>query len=208
MKFRDFVNEETKKGWKGTVRAMITKHPDKFDADADSDDKDGKMNPWAIAHSMDKKGDKPHYKDQKSSLEGKPKKKEKYKEWSPQPQRPQQPQSQIPQMPQQGPSGQPQMQQPQMTPPGQSQLQQPPQGQQPGQPGQPGQQPGQPGQPGQQPGQPPQGQQPQPGQPPQGGKQGPKFGNFEDFQKYVDGIMQQNQTDPQVAQQALQQALA
>ena len=73
-------DEETKKGWKGTVRAMLTKHPDKFSKDADSDDKGGKMNPWAIAHSMAKKGAKSHYKDQESSLEGKPEKKEKYKD--------------------------------------------------------------------------------------------------------------------------------
>jgi hypothetical protein len=69
------MNEETKKGWKGTVRAMLTKHPDKFSKDGE----DGKMNPWAIAHSMANKGAKSHYKDQESSLEGKPEKKEKYK---------------------------------------------------------------------------------------------------------------------------------
>lgn len=104
MKFRDFVNEETKKGWRGTVRAMLTKHPDKFSAD----DEDGKLNPWAIAHSMANKGAKPHYKDQESSLKGKPKKKEKYKneEMQPpvqtqQPQQPQQPQPVQQRMPQQ-----------------------------------------------------------------------------------------------------------
>lgn len=70
------ANESTKKGWRGTVRAMLTHHPDKFG------DEPGKINPWALVHSMANKGAEPHYKDQKSSLKGTPKKKKEYKnEW-------------------------------------------------------------------------------------------------------------------------------
>jgi len=35
------------KSWKGTIRAMITKHPDKFDPEASG--KGPKLNPYAIA---------------------------------------------------------------------------------------------------------------------------------------------------------------
>lgn len=81
MSFKRWFNEETKKGWKGTVRAMLTHHPEKFSKDAcKNGGKDGKLCPWAIAHSMDKKGAEAHYKDQESSLEGNPKKKDKYKD--------------------------------------------------------------------------------------------------------------------------------
>ena len=63
------------KGWKGTVKAMIQKHPDKFG------DGEGKLNPYAIAHSAKKKGHKSHYKDEESTLtKSKPEKKEKYKD--------------------------------------------------------------------------------------------------------------------------------
>lgn len=88
------INEKAPDGWKGTVRAMLTKHKDKFDKDADSkkdkkddkdgedkkDKKDGKINPFALANSMKKKGDEPHYKDQESTKKGKPEKKEKFKD--------------------------------------------------------------------------------------------------------------------------------
>jgi len=70
------------KDWKGTIRAMITKHPDKFDPDASGEGP--KLNPYAIATAMKKKGAKPGYKPQKSTLEGKPKKKKvkkSFKEW-------------------------------------------------------------------------------------------------------------------------------
>jgi len=43
--------------FKGTIKAMM-KHKDKFSTDKDSD----KMNPYAVAWSMHKKGAKPHYK--------------------------------------------------------------------------------------------------------------------------------------------------
>lgn len=58
--------EEAPAGWKGTIEAM-KKHKDKFSTDPDS----GKLNPYAIANAMKKKGAKPHYKDKR----GKPQKK-------------------------------------------------------------------------------------------------------------------------------------
>jgi hypothetical protein len=71
------------KGWKGTTKAMLDKHPDKFSKSAckKKGKKKGKLCPYAIASSMKKKGDKAHYKDQPSTLEGKPKKKKKFREW-------------------------------------------------------------------------------------------------------------------------------
>lgn len=60
------LNEESAKGWRGTVRAMKLRHPE-ID------------NPWALSHWMKKKGHKPHYKNQRSSLKGTPKKKAKYR---------------------------------------------------------------------------------------------------------------------------------
>tara|TARA_Y100000992_G_C21097567_1_gene410996 strand:+ start:170 stop:439 length:270 start_codon:yes stop_codon:yes gene_type:complete len=63
------------KGWKGTVKAMKQHHPDKFG------DGEGKLNPYAIAYSMKKKGAEAHYKDEKSSTtKSEPKKKEKYED--------------------------------------------------------------------------------------------------------------------------------
>jgi hypothetical protein len=76
--YEQIMNEKSPKGWTGTVRAMIKNHPDKFDPN--SDGKDGKINPYALAWSMDKKGHKPHYKKTKSSTEGNPVKKKKYKD--------------------------------------------------------------------------------------------------------------------------------
>jgi len=66
------------KAWKGTVRAMITKHPEKFDPKASGEGP--KLNPYAVATAMAKKGHEPHYKSQKTTLKGKPVKKEKYKD--------------------------------------------------------------------------------------------------------------------------------
>jgi hypothetical protein len=60
------INEVSPPGWHGTVAAM-RKHKE-----LDS--------PWALAWSMKKKGFKPHYKDQPTSLKGEPKKKAKYKD--------------------------------------------------------------------------------------------------------------------------------
>ncbi len=81
MSFKKWFNEETKEGWRGTVRAMLTHHPEKFSKKACKEGGDGdKLCPWAIAHSMDKKDAEPHYKDQESSLKGTPHKKKKFKD--------------------------------------------------------------------------------------------------------------------------------
>jgi hypothetical protein len=63
------LNEDSPKGWRGTIRAMLTRHPDRFGTGP------GKLNPYALAWAMKKKGHKPGYEDQESSLKGKPKKK-------------------------------------------------------------------------------------------------------------------------------------
>lgn len=60
--------EKSPPGWKGSVKAM-KKHTDTFSTDDES-----KINPYALAWSMHKKGAKPHYKD----IEGKPEKKKEY----------------------------------------------------------------------------------------------------------------------------------
>lgn len=73
------LNEKAPEGWKGTVRAMLKHHPEKFDKDADGE-KGGKMNPYALAWSVKKKGGEAHYKDQESSKKGEPEKKEKFKD--------------------------------------------------------------------------------------------------------------------------------
>lgn len=67
--------------WTGTERAMLSKHPDKFSKEAckTKGKKGGKMCPYAITASMEKKGAEPHYKKQESSKKGKPKKKDDYK---------------------------------------------------------------------------------------------------------------------------------
>jgi len=69
------------KGWKGTVKSMLDHHPEKFSKEACSGKDDGKLCPYAIAASMKKSGKKSHYKDQKSTLKGTPKKKKKFCEW-------------------------------------------------------------------------------------------------------------------------------
>ena len=73
------------KGWKGSTRAALEKHPDKFSKEAcklspGERKKSGKLCPYAIMASMKKKGAESHYKDQPSTLKGKPKHKS-FKEW-------------------------------------------------------------------------------------------------------------------------------
>jgi len=65
----------TKLGIKGTVKAALDHHPDKFGKGP------GKLNPYAIFTAKAKKGMTPHYKNQASTLEGTPKKKKKFEEW-------------------------------------------------------------------------------------------------------------------------------
>lgn len=69
-------------GWSGTVRAMQTKHSDKFDKE--SKGQGGKINPYALAWSMKNKGAKSHYKQMpgKDSTKGTPQKKKTcFEEW-------------------------------------------------------------------------------------------------------------------------------
>lgn len=72
------------KGWKGTTKAMIDHHPEKFSKEACNNSEKGKLCPYAVAASMKKSGKTPHYKDQPSTLKDKPQKKKKFKsfkEW-------------------------------------------------------------------------------------------------------------------------------
>jgi hypothetical protein len=81
MTFKEWFNEVTKPGWHGTVRAMLSHHPEKFSKKACKKGGDkGKLCPWAIAASMDDEDAEPHYKDQESSLKGEPHKKKKFKD--------------------------------------------------------------------------------------------------------------------------------
>jgi hypothetical protein len=64
-------------GAKGTVRRMLIAHSDKFSKKGGKGK--GKLNPYAIASSMAKKGAKFHYKNQPSTLKGTPKKKAQFK---------------------------------------------------------------------------------------------------------------------------------
>ena len=77
-----FLEGEDLDRWTGTERAMLSKHPDKFSKEAckDKGKKSGKLCPYAISASMEKKGDEPHYKKQKTSLKGKPEKKSEFKD--------------------------------------------------------------------------------------------------------------------------------
>lgn len=70
------------RGIKGSTRAALLHHPDKFSKEACKKDYDGdKMCPYAIMKAMKNKGAEFTYKDQPSTLKGKPKKKTKFKEW-------------------------------------------------------------------------------------------------------------------------------
>ena len=64
-----------KLGIKGTVKAALDHHPDKFGKGP------GKLNPYAIFTAKAKKGMKTKYKNQASTLKGTPQKKAKFKEW-------------------------------------------------------------------------------------------------------------------------------
>lgn len=70
-------------GIKGTVRAALTHHPEKFSKEAckKKNKKGGKLCPYAIFSAKNKNGFEPHYKDQPSTLKGEPKKKKKFQEW-------------------------------------------------------------------------------------------------------------------------------
>lgn len=70
------------KGFRGTIRAALLHHPDKFSKEAckEKGKKGGKMCPYAIFTAKKKEGDKPHYKEQPHTTKGEPVKKAKYKD--------------------------------------------------------------------------------------------------------------------------------
>ena len=72
------------KGFRGTIRAALTHHPDKFSKEACKKStterkKSGKLCPYAIFTAKKEKGAKAHYKELPHTTEGSPEKKEKYK---------------------------------------------------------------------------------------------------------------------------------
>lgn len=67
------------KGWRGTIRAALTHHPDKFSKEACKGKDPGKLCPYAVFTKMKEKGDTPHYKEQPHTTSGEPKKKEEFK---------------------------------------------------------------------------------------------------------------------------------
>lgn len=67
------------KGWRGTIRAALTHHPEKFSKEACKKRIKGKLCPYAIFTKKKKEGDEPHYKEQPHTTSGTPKKKEEFK---------------------------------------------------------------------------------------------------------------------------------
>ena len=68
------------KGWRGTIRAMLTHHPEKFSKEACKKKGTGKLCPYAIATKQKEEGDTPHYKEQPHTTSGTPKKKPEFKD--------------------------------------------------------------------------------------------------------------------------------
>lgn len=71
------------KGWRGTIRAALTHHPEKFSKEAckhkGKKKKGGKLCPYAVFTKDKEEGDTPHYKEQPHTTSGTPHKKEKFK---------------------------------------------------------------------------------------------------------------------------------
>ncbi|NIQ14519.1 MAG: hypothetical protein GTO02_09000 [Candidatus Dadabacteria bacterium] len=67
------------KGWRGTIRAALTKHPDKFSKAACKGEDPGKLCPYAVFTQKKKEGEKPHYEELPHTTKGTPKKKKKYR---------------------------------------------------------------------------------------------------------------------------------
>lgn len=68
------------KGWRGTIRAALTHHPEKFSKEACKGKDPGKLCPYAVFTKKKKEGDEPHYKEQPHTTKGAPKKKTKFKD--------------------------------------------------------------------------------------------------------------------------------
>lgn len=69
------------KGWRGTIKAALDHHPDKFSKEACGKKKSGKLCPYAVFTAMKKKGDTPHYKEQPHTTSGTPHKKKGFAEY-------------------------------------------------------------------------------------------------------------------------------
>jgi hypothetical protein len=68
------------KGWRGTIKAALDHHPDKFSKEAcKKKGKGGKLCPYAIFTKDKEEGKTPHYKEQPSSVKGTPHKKKEFK---------------------------------------------------------------------------------------------------------------------------------
>lgn len=68
------------KGWRGTIKAALDHHPDKFSKEACGKKIKGKLCPYAVFTKKKEEGDTPHYKEQPKTTEGTPKKKEEFKD--------------------------------------------------------------------------------------------------------------------------------
>jgi hypothetical protein len=69
------------KGWRGTIKAALDHHPDKFSKEACGKKKNGKLCPYAVFTAMKEKGDTPHYKEQPHTTSGTPHKKKGFAEY-------------------------------------------------------------------------------------------------------------------------------
>lgn len=68
------------KGWRGTIRAALAHHPEKFSKEACKGKDPGKLCPYAIFTKKKKEGGTPHYKEQPHTTSGTPKKKAEFKD--------------------------------------------------------------------------------------------------------------------------------
>lgn len=69
------------KGWRGTIRAALDHHPDKFSKEACKTKGTGKLCPYAIFTKKKEEGDTPHYKEQPHTTSGTPHKKKEFAEY-------------------------------------------------------------------------------------------------------------------------------
>jgi ribosome modulation factor len=72
-------DDKAYKGWRGTIKAALDHHPDKFSKEACGKKKSGKLCPYAVFTAMKEKGDTPHYKEQPHTTSGTPHKKKEFK---------------------------------------------------------------------------------------------------------------------------------
>ena len=68
------------KGMRGSIRAALTHHPDKFSKEACKGKDPGKLCPYAIFTNMKKKGAESHYKELPHTTSGRPEKKPEFKD--------------------------------------------------------------------------------------------------------------------------------